>query len=118
MKRSQAIAATAALSFFLLVTLAQVSVLTAQISPMPTPDGTTSLSPLSAPGLHFDPYYRAHPRTMTARAVPYVNEAGETIVKEYIYQPPHRDPVVISVKAQPSKPAKVPQVAPQTPLTF
>jgi hypothetical protein len=50
--------------------------------------------------------------------VPYVNEAGETIVKEYIYQPPHRDPVVISVKAQPSKPAKVPQVAPQTPLTF
>ena len=26
---------------------------------------------------------------MKAHAVPYINEAGETIVKEYIYQPPN-----------------------------
>lgn len=91
MKRSHAIAATVAPSFFLLVALLQVSVLTAKISSMPTPDGTTSLSPLSAPASapRYDPYYRAHPRTMKAHAVPYINEAGETIVKEYIYQPPN-----------------------------
>jgi hypothetical protein len=111
------IAAFVATVVFALVLLSQTTSLTALVSPVAKPNGALPffISPLSPPTA-YDPLYRANPRTITAHPVPFVNWAGETIVQEYIYQQPHRDPLVVDVKAQPALQAAPVQLTFQSPL--
>lgn len=96
------VAAVVSLAVFVLVILsATVGTSTAKVSPVPT-DTTALQSPLSPPEPeHHDPYYVEHPRQVTPRAVPYVNEYGETIVREEIITHEHREADIIRYKAVP-----------------
>jgi hypothetical protein len=109
------IAACIVLAFFVVIRLTQISASTALVSPAATPTGTTLVSPLGTPLAHYDPSYNPNPKKIRPRAVPFVNQAGETIVKEIVYERPYHDPIVIDIKAQPQT---QPQAAPVTPLTF
>jgi len=115
MKRS--LAAAIALAFFMLVLLAQVGALTAQVTPLPTavPGMSVSVSPLRTPLPHHEPNYNPHPKKITPRAGPFVDSSGDIIVKEYVIERPLQDPVVIDIKATPTA---QPQAVPVSPLTF
>jgi hypothetical protein len=108
------VAAVVSLAVFVLVILsATVGVSTAKVSPVPT-DTTALQSPVSPPAQeHHDPYYVEHPRKVTPRAVPYVNEYGETIVREEIITHEHREAEIIRYKAVPAA-----QPGAQIPDTF
>jgi hypothetical protein len=105
------VAATIALAIFMLVLLSQAGALTAQVTPLPTATAV-SVSPLATPLPHWEPSYNPHPKKINPRAVPFVNEAGETIVKQYIIERPYQDPIVLNFKAQ------LPAAPKAGPLTF
>jgi hypothetical protein len=96
------VAAVLSLVVFVLVILsATVGASSAKVSPIPT-DTAALQSPLSPPAQeHYDPYYVEHPRKVTPRPVPYVNEYGETIIREEVIEYPHREADIIRYKAVP-----------------
>jgi hypothetical protein len=104
MKRS--FAAVIAIAVFMLVLISRATSLTAQVSPLPnvTLGTTVSVSPLATPLPHWEPSYNPHPKKVNPRAVPFVNEVGETIVKQIVIERPYQDPIIYNFKAQPPKP--------------
>jgi hypothetical protein len=106
------VAATIALAFFGIVLLSQVNASTAQVSPLPTTAAALVGSPLPTPLPYWEPSFNLHPKKIKPRTVPFVNEVGETIVKQTIIERTNQDPIVINFKAQPP-------TGPQAgPLTF
>lgn len=108
--------AAIALAFFMLVLLSQVSQSTAQVSPLPTATLSIgiSVSPLSTPLSHWEPSYNPYPQKIKPRAVPFVNEVGETVVRQLVIERENQDPIVVNFKAQPP----VPATPKAEPLTF
>jgi hypothetical protein len=98
MKRS--FAAAIAIAVFMLVLISQASTLSAQVSPLSTNAAGASVSPMATPLPHWEPSYNPHPKKIKPRAVPFVNEVGETIVKQVVVERPYHDPVIFNFKAQ------------------
>jgi hypothetical protein len=100
---------------FVVVVFSQTSASTALVTPLATPSAGTLISPLETPrGTTYDLFYRETPRKITARAVPYVDRFGATIVEERVVEQPHRDPMIFQRKAAKSQQ----QATAVTPLTF
>lgn len=110
------VAATIALAFFGIVLLSQVTASTAQVSPLPTTVAASAVSLLPTPLPYWEPSFNLHPKKIRPRAVPFVNEVGETIVKQTIIERTNQDPIVINFKAQPVAGPKAGPLTFQSPL--
>jgi hypothetical protein len=92
-------AAAIVIAVFMLVLISQASTLSAMVSPLPTDTAGASVSPMATPLPHWEPSYNPHPPKIKPRKVPFVNEVGETIVKQIVIDRPSLNPIVVNFKA-------------------